>query len=228
MYIGFMAVCRPKNYSIDVSSHFVSMQVMALVLPQADFQIQPRRSQKTIHSAQEHYLHWCQLHGLEPTGELFTHFIQVVRIALNRQFDGTLLEAKPFSFGGADGGGGIVVEAQGEDTQQIVDATGDLVSSVRGFSLERYFDILHEQVVEPFPGAIVAEEPEDGHPPHLFVQGEFVDRIKTRIEQRLHLRRNVADIHPLDSRRFHDLEERRHENVPHWHTPALDHLVIRS
>jgi hypothetical protein len=200
---------------------------MTLVLPQADFKIEPPRREKTINGAHEHYIRWCQLHDLKPTGELYSYFIHEVRLALNRQFAGTLLEAKPFSFGGADGGGGIVVEAQGEDTRQIADATGDLISSVQSFSMENFFDTLHDRVVEPFPGAIVGEEPEDGHPPHLLVQGEFVDRVKARIEQRPHLRRNVEDIHPLDARRFRDLAERRNEHVPHWHTPALDHLVIR-
>ncbi len=204
------------------------MRTMALILPNADFQIEPRRHGKTIHGAHEHYMRWCQLHDLKPTGELYSHFVHIVRLALNRQFEGTLLEAKPFSFGGADGGGGIVVEAQGEDAPRIADATSDLVSSVQRFSMEKFLDTLHDRVVEPFPGAIIGEEPEDGHPPHLLVQGEFIDRVKARIEQRPHLRRNVEDIHPLDSRRFHDLQERREEHLPHWHAPALDHLAIRS
>lgn len=173
---------------------------------------------------EEEFRSWCNMQSLEPHPELFGYFITAFRGYLYGRYSSTLMNVGHASFG-PDGGSGFVLGVQGEDREQIEDGTREMrsIAHVGALSKAGYFSVLHHRIAEPYNAAVIGEVPEDGAPPSVLVQGEYLHEVQKRIEHRQYLRRNVSRVVPLDERRYWDLLGRRNDaHLPNWHVPALD------
>ena len=159
---------------------------------------------------------WCHDQGIQnPRGKYFSMFSRLLRQQIQTTFPSTLMQTSTFSFGGADGGGGVILaDAQGEDVDEIREKVGP-VSSVSPFSLAQYFRALHSRIIGRCPEAVVCEEPTDNGVA-LFVEERAWDNVVNRVQRKEYLSRNITDIRHFDLRRWNMAQERLHARVDLW------------
>jgi hypothetical protein len=174
---------------------------------------QSRSSQLDLH---HHYREWCEERRLDARdGNIFTLFVNDVLRRTQQACPESLVDMHTMSFGGADGGGGIIVnKVQGEFAERAHSAVGN-ISVVTAMSRNEYaggvrghlYTGLIRRVPETMASDVIVDaEPIDGQPTVAFTPKPFVDAATQYVQSKPYMH-SVGRVVEMSPNRVSDLLE---------------------